>query len=187
MGARCRNFGFFYVYVVGHGVSRSRHDRPADPLPHFSLSTAGRPGEKLWSVGEHTDYGLLTILRQDHTGGLQIQSQSKWIDAPIIEDLFICNLDDMPDRMTSGIYRSTPHRVRNSAVTGRLAYPFFFDPNRDAVVNSIAHRIAVTEDSFDRRDCANLHEWTGTNRNYILNKVGKVFPGQRKTIETQEH
>ena len=160
-----------------------------DPLILFRIfhypPLAGLEKE-LWSVGEHTDYGLLTILRQDQTGGLQIQSQSKWIDAPIIEDSLICNLGDMLDRMTSGIYRSTPHRVRNSAATGRLSFPVFFDPNWDAVVKPIGHRIAVDQDSFNRWDRANVHDWTGTYGNYILNKVGKVFPGQRKTLETQE-
>ena len=160
-----------------------------DPLILFRIfhypPLAG-PAKELWSVGEHTDYGLLTILRQDHTGGLQIQSQSKWIDAPIIENSFICNIGDMLDRMTSGIYRSTPHRVRNPAATGRLSFPFFFDPNWDAVVKPIDHGIVVDEDSSNRWDRANVHDWTGIYGNYILDKVGKVFPGQKRTLETNE-
>jgi hypothetical protein len=37
-----------------------------------------------WGVGEHTDNGLLTILRQGDIGGLQVKSRSGWIDAPPI-------------------------------------------------------------------------------------------------------
>jgi isopenicillin N synthase-like dioxygenase len=55
----------------------------ADPLILFRIfnyppnNTAPR-----WGVGEHTDYGVLTILKQDDAGGLQVKSQSRWVDAP---------------------------------------------------------------------------------------------------------
>src|SRR5262249_42118226 len=68
-----------------------------------------------WGVGEHTDYGLLTILRQDTAGSLEVHSRGGWVPAPPIEGSFVCNLGDMLERMTGGRYRSTPHRVRNTS------------------------------------------------------------------------
>ena len=63
-------------------------------------------------VGEHTDYGLLTLLRQDSVGGLQVHTTQGWIEAPPVPESFVCNIGDMLDRMTGGLYRSTPHRAR---------------------------------------------------------------------------
>jgi len=133
--------------------------------------------EPMWSVGEHTDYGLLTILRQDDTGGLQVKAPSGWIDAPPVPGCFICNLGDMLDRMTSGFYRSTPHRVRNLAGRNRLSWPFFFDPNFDAEAKPVDPSASVIEDKDQRWDRASVHEFRGTYGDYILAKVAKVFPG----------
>lgn len=129
-----------------------------------------------WSVGEHTDYGILTILRQDTVAGLQVKSQSKWIDAPPVPDTFICNIGDMLDRMTGGLYRSTPHRVLNKSGLSRMSFPFFFDPNFDAEVKAINPDMPAMEDKFERWDQASVHEFSGTYGDYILKKVSKVFP-----------
>jgi isopenicillin N synthase-like dioxygenase len=137
-----------------------------------------------WGVGEHTDYGVLTILKQDDVGGLQVKSRGRWIDAPPVAGSFICNIGDMLDRMTRGIYRSTPHRVLNTATRDRLSFPFFFDPNFHAEVRPIeelsAHPIA--DDSHERWDRANVHEISGTYGDYLLGKVSKVFPQLRREV-----
>lgn len=139
------------------------------PIPSDQIESA-------WSVGEHTDYGILTILRQDAVGGLQVKSRGTWIDAPPIEGAFICNIGDMLDRMTGGLYRSTPHRVRNRAEIGRLSFPFFFDPNWDAEVQPIFPDRPVVEDRAHRWDGTSLRELKGTYGEYLLGKVSKVFP-----------
>lgn len=142
----------------------------------FHYPALGEQKKKLWSVGEHTDYGLLTILKQDQSGGLQIRTKANWIDIPVIEDSFVCNLGDMTDRMTSGGYRSTPHRVRNPAKSGRLSFPFFFDPGWNSVVKPVESDVIARDDSADRWDSTNIHDWTGTYGDYILSKVARVFP-----------
>ena len=139
------------------------------PLPRGSEET-------LWSVGEHTDYGILTILRQDATGGLQVKSRGQWIDAPPIEGTFVCNLGDMLDRMTGGLYRSTPHRVRNLADRDRFSFPFFFDPNWDAEVHPLFPDREIDDDQHERWDGTSLHTLSGTYGEYLLGKVSKVFP-----------
>ena len=110
-----------------------QHYYSGEPLILFRIfnypaAEAAAGGETAWGVGEHTDYGLLTILRQDEIGGLQVKSRSRWIDAPPIPGSFLCNIGDMLERLTRGIYRSTPHRVINTSARDRLSFPFFFDP-----------------------------------------------------------
>jgi isopenicillin N synthase-like dioxygenase len=152
---------------------------------NYPYSPERRTGrDEHWGVGEHTDYGVLTILRQDDTGGLQVKSRGRWIDAPPIAGSFLCNIGDMLDRMTRGIYRSTPHRVLNTAERDRLSFPFFFDPNFQAEVRPIdelsAH--AIEDDSHQRWDRANIHEIGGTYGDYLLGKVSKVFPQLRREV-----
>ena len=141
---------------------------------HYPPSPASEEG---WGVGEHTDYGLLTLLAQDQLGGLQVKTPQGWISAPPIEGALVCNLGDMLDRLTGGWYRSTPHRVRNVSGRGRLSFPFFFDPGFDAKILPLPDRARQTsDDSAQRWDRANLHAFTGTYGDYLLAKVAKVFP-----------
>jgi isopenicillin N synthase-like dioxygenase len=127
----------------------------ADPLILFRIFNYPRtpaPADG-WGVGEHTDYGLLTMLKQDDNGGLQVKSRSGWIDAPPVPGSFVCNIGDMLDRLTGGRYRSTPHRVLPPLARDRLSWPFFFDPGFDADIPLM-----------------------GRYGDYLLAKIGKVFP-----------
>ena len=137
-----------------------------------------------WGVGEHTDYGLLTILLQDAVGGLQVKSRGEWIDAPPIPDTLICNIGDMLDRMTGGLYRSTPHRVRNISGKSRLSFPLFFDPGFNRKIEPISS-ISTTEMEENRQqrwDKSNIHVFDGTYGDYLLQKIGKVFPDLGKEV-----
>jgi isopenicillin N synthase-like dioxygenase len=149
-----------------------------NPLTLFRIfnypATVNR--QESWGVGEHTDYGVLTILKQDEAGGLQVKSKSRWIDAPPLDGSFICNIGDMLDRLTGGLYRSTPHRVQNPSPHDRLSFPFFFDPNFNAEVKPIERQAGLQDDRDERWDRASVHEFTGTYGEYLLAKVTKVFP-----------
>jgi len=159
----------------------------ADPLILFRIfQYPSRPvPESLdvrHGVGEHTDYGLLTLLRQDSVGGLQVHTKQGWIEAPPIARSFVCNIGDMLDRMTGGLYRSTPHRVRlNTSGRDRLSFPLFFDPDFDARIAPI--RSAATDDHTTRWDGMSVHRFEGTYGDYILGKVGKVFPDLRGALQ----
>jgi len=148
---------------------------PSRPVPADVAAAHG--------VGEHTDYGLLTILRQDGVGGLEVRTASGFVDVPPIPDTFVCNIGDMLDRMTGGLYKSTPHRVRlNTSGRDRLSFPLFFDPDFDAVIAPI--RATARDDVATRWDGASVHAFEGTYGEYVLAKVGKVFPELRASLKT---
>jgi isopenicillin N synthase-like dioxygenase len=90
----------------------------------------------------------------------------------------------MLDRMTGGLYRSTPHRVKNLAKRDRLSFPFFFDPNFNAEIKPIelGESGVVNDDKDERWDKASVHNWSGTYGDYVLSKVSKVFPELRRAV-----
>ena len=139
-------------------------------------------GQAQWGVGEHTDYGLLTLLLQDTVPGLQVRTPQGWIDAPPLPGTLVCNIGDMLDRLTGGLYRSTPHRVLNASGRQRYSFPLFFDPDFSAKVTPLPQhaRLDASQVAADRADRWDgnsvLAPFDGTYGDYLLGKVGKVFP-----------
>jgi isopenicillin N synthase-like dioxygenase len=91
----------------------------------------------------------------------------------------------MLDRMTGGRYRSTPHRVQNASGRGRLSFPFFFDPDWDAEIAPIELADGAPtphDDHAERWDRASVHAFRGRYGDYLLAKVGKVFPDLRQEV-----
>lgn len=95
-------------------------------------------------AGAHSDYGSLTIVRQEAApGGLQVESQDgQWIDVPPVDDAFVVNIGDLMMQWTNDRWRSTMHRVvnppRDKALgSRRISLVFFHQPNYDALVSCL--------------------------------------------------
>jgi isopenicillin N synthase-like dioxygenase len=129
-----------------------------------------------WGVAEHTDYGLLTLLLQDDSGGLQVRTGGEWVDIPPVPGALVCNLGDMLERLTEGRYRSTPHRVRSPEGHGRISCPFFFDPGWDAEVEPLPLPDPAPGDRVERWDDDDPLAFEGRYGDYLLSRVAKVFP-----------
>lgn len=136
-----------------------------------------------WGVGEHTDYGLLTLLWQDDCGGLEVFSAGEWLAVDPLANSFVCNIGDMLERLTNGLYRSTPHRVRNVSGRNRVSFPLFLDPSWNSQVIPLPIATAVEPTKTRARwDGAEPLAWTGKYGDYLSNKVAKAFPQLFKQV-----
>lgn len=170
---------------LGLGADCFARHLTADPTVLFRIFRYPPvpPPAEGWGVAEHTDYGLLTLLAQDHRGGLQVRGPDGWIDVPPEPGALVVNLGDMLDRMTGGRYRSTPHRVvPTSGDDDRLSFPFFFDPSWDAEVRPLPLAgEAPPDDAATRWDGTSLRHLDGTYGAYLTAKVARVFPALAET------
>jgi isopenicillin N synthase-like dioxygenase len=107
------------------------------------------PGEfdgSVYGAGAHTDYGNLTLLAQDETGGLEVRRRDgTWVGVPPQPGTFVCNIGDCLMRWTNDVYVSNAHRVVNRSGRERFSIAYFGDPNADALVACLPTVLAPGE------------------------------------------
>ena len=85
----------------------------------------------------HTDSGILTLLNQDATGGLQARAaDGRWLDVPPRPQSLVVNFGQLLELWTGGRVRATEHRVL-AAARPRISIPFFFEPGADALIEPL--------------------------------------------------
>lgn len=98
-----------------------------------------QPGDRRaasFGAAPHCDFGCITLLLQDHNGGLEVcLPDGKWIAAPPIEGTLVVNIGDLLARWSNDRFRSTPHRVVNRSGKRRLSIAVFYDPDTDAMID----------------------------------------------------
>lgn len=118
-----------------------RHITNMSAIHYPPLTAPPQPGQL--RGGAHTDFGSLTIVQRDSApGGLQVLVDGEWIDAPYTDDSFVVNLGDLMAEWSNDEWVSTVHRVAlpprlEDAMTDRLAFTFFHQPNYDAPIECI--------------------------------------------------
>ena len=120
-----------------HGSTvRLNHYPLVDPVP--DVEREGLPDLGETALGYHTDPGVLTLLLQDDTGGLQTQSaRDGWIEVPPVRGTVVVNLGDCMQSWTNDRWRAAVHRVVPMTHKRRFSIPYFSNPNRDAVVEPV--------------------------------------------------
>lgn len=125
------------------GAPRTTFDDAYDGLSSPHLKIVRYPGETSNSskqgVGAHKDLGVLTLLYvEDGKGGLQVEHEGEWIDAPPVPGAFVVNIGEMLEVATNGYLKATSHRVVSPAAgEERISLPFFYGPRLDAEITRI--------------------------------------------------
>ena len=90
-----------------------------------------------FGVAPHTDFGCITLLWQDDSGGLEVRERQTgdWIAAPPIPGTLVVNVGDLLGRWSNDRFASTPHRVVNRSGHERMSIATFYDPNFAAPID----------------------------------------------------
>jgi len=119
-------------------------------LVYYPPSSEADEAEERFGVAPHTDFGVLTLLLQDQSGGLQVRAKSgDWVEAPPIEGTIVCNIGDLLARWSNDRFASTLHRVINRTKNARYSIPVFFDPASDTVVDPRDLGVAADACKYD--------------------------------------
>ncbi|KAG6330250.1 hypothetical protein ID866_8839 [Astraeus odoratus] len=158
-----------------------------------------------FSCGAHRDYGCLTFLCADPTrSALQVflrksghtvaggsglpdehgGEEGLWIDADPIPGCIVCNIGDMWEIWTNGLYKSTLHRVVHRGANYRCCpgvarlprrpcrFPFFFEPNFDAKVKPLTTALTQTGAAKYKPAVFGDHLLSKVNTNFVSDSDG---------------
>ena len=106
---------------------------------HYPAYT-GPLEERQMRIGEHSDYGTITLLWQiNDVPGLDVQDlNGEWFPVPYADDGIVCNIGDLLQRWTNDYFKSTKHRVVNSHIhQERFSMPHFVDPTPGTIVQNL--------------------------------------------------
>lgn len=123
----------FFADLTGHSLDVLRMNNYA--LPEGTVRLDG----DLTGMGEHTDYGIVTVLWADQVAGLQVLgADGGWHDVLPADGALLVNLGDVTARLTNDRWSSTLHRVKPPVVDGtiqrRRSAAFFHDGDVEAVI-----------------------------------------------------
>ena len=102
----------------------------------------GKLEDRQMRIGEHSDYGTITLLWQiTDVPGLQVQDlKGVWHPVPFKEDGVVVNIGDLLQRWTNDYFVSTKHRVVNTHIhMPRYSMPHFVDPTPGTIVKNLTN------------------------------------------------
>ncbi|KAF7827569.1 1-aminocyclopropane-1-carboxylate oxidase-like protein 4-like [Senna tora] len=112
--------GKFKEMTFTEGRMMVGHYYPFCPQPDLTVG-----------LKSHADPGVLTVLLQDHIGGLQVRSSEGWLDVKPVRGALVINVGDLLQIVSNEAYKSADHRVlANPSQEPRVSIAVFFNPSQ---------------------------------------------------------
>jgi isopenicillin N synthase-like dioxygenase len=164
----------FFEKYTDHSIDVMRMNNYA--LPPGTVDLDG----DLTGMGEHTDFGIVTVLWADQVKGLQVlASDGYWNDVSPANDALLINLGDVTTRWTNEQWMSTLHRVKPPIIDGtierRRSAAYFHDGNADAVIAPLPSCVAPGEQPLYETVTVSEHiaQKLAGSRSGKINKAGR--------------
>ncbi|PIN13755.1 Iron/ascorbate family oxidoreductase [Handroanthus impetiginosus] len=91
---------------------------------------------QMFGIMPHTDSDFITVLHQDHIGGLQLVKDGKWFTVKPNQEALIINIGDLFQAWSNNVYKSVEHRVVANPLSDRFSIAYFFCPSYETVIKS---------------------------------------------------
>ena len=128
---------FLRLLSIGCSLPENTFDsrflpKSASSLRIMHYPTYGETESPTFTCEEHIDTPFVTLLATFSYEGLEIQKEDNtWVSVAPRAGSLIVNIGDLLQRVSSGRFKATRHRVRDIK-RDRFSVPFFFEPRFDA-------------------------------------------------------
>ncbi|TVU02605.1 hypothetical protein EJB05_51896, partial [Eragrostis curvula] len=125
--------------VLGHAPAGESFPESCDETTCFLRLNRYPPcpfSPDTFGLVPHTDSDFLTVLCQDHVGGLQLMKGDAWVAVKPIPGALIVNIGDLFQAWSNNRYKSVEHKVTTNAATERYSVAYFLCPSYDSPIGT---------------------------------------------------
>ncbi|KAH6828126.1 2-oxoglutarate and oxygenase superfamily protein [Perilla frutescens var. hirtella] len=130
--------------------------------------------QEMEGLGMHTDMSCITLVYQDHIGGLQVRSkEGQWMDITPCKNTLVVNIGDLMQAWSNGMFVSSQHRVILRNNVNRFSIAFFWCFEDEKLI--LAPEEVVGEGNFRLYKpfvCADYLKFRENNEKGKFEKVG---------------